>query len=315
MKLAIVGSGMIVHTFLEMAQELPNTELVALVGRAASLEKLEKMKADNNIQKIYTDYGESLKDPEIDTVYVALPNNMHFQTAKEALIAGKNVICEKPFTLTLAEFLELKDLAAEKDLVLVEAITNQYLENYQAIKDSIKDLGDLKIIESNYSQYSSRYDRFKQGEILPAFDPNMGGGALMDLNIYNIHFVAGILGRPEKVEYLANVERDIDTSGILLLDYGETKAVCIGAKDSSGKISSMVQGTKGYVRVEGATNTVPEVEIAGEIQNFNTHQHRMFNEFVAFEKMIREHDMTEVNKQLAHSEIVMEILQAAKDSI
>ena len=71
------------------------------------------------------------------------------------------MICEKPFTLKAAELLDLEQLALEKDLVLVEAITNQYLKNFQGIKEAVKKIGTLKIIECNYSQYSSRYDAFK----------------------------------------------------------------------------------------------------------------------------------------------------------
>lgn len=90
---------------------------------------------------------------------------------------------------------------------MLEAITNQYLSNMTFIKEHLDQLGDIKIVECNYSQYSSRYDAFKRGDIAPAFNPKMGGGALRDLNIYNIHFVVGLFGRPKTVQYLANVEK------------------------------------------------------------------------------------------------------------
>ena len=91
---------------------------------------------------------------------------------------------------------------------MIEAITNQYLENFKVIKDSLSEIGDIKIVNINYSQYSSRYDAFKQGEIAPAFNPKMGGGALRDLNIYNIHLLVGLFGNPNRVEYLPNVEEE-----------------------------------------------------------------------------------------------------------
>lgn len=75
----------------------------------------------------------------------------------------------------------------------MEAITNQYLANFTAIKEALSDIGDVKIVNINYSQYSSRYDAFKRGEIAPAFNPEMGGGALRDLNVYNIHLLVGLL--------------------------------------------------------------------------------------------------------------------------
>lgn len=86
------------------------------------------------------------------------------------MLAGKHVICEKPFTLTLAEFEDLAKLQS-KNCILLEAITNQYLGNFASIKANLAKLGDIKIVECNYSQYSSRYDAFKRGEIAPAFDP------------------------------------------------------------------------------------------------------------------------------------------------
>lgn len=319
MKLAVIGNGKIVQEFLPMVQNLPQIELKAIVGRSQSLEKLVALQEEFQIEAVFTDYSDCLNKADIDTVYVALPNNLHYVYAKEALEQGKNVICEKPFTLTLAEFMTLRKLAEEKQLVLVEAITNQYLNNYKKIQELAKDLGDLKLIECNYSQYSSRYDQFKQGEILPAFNPKMGGGALMDINIYNIHFVVGLLGKPLSVQYLANMERGIDTSGILILDYGETKVVCIGAKDSTSVISSTIQGNLGSIKVNGATNTLESFDLLdlknhAQHYNENTQQHRMFQEFEIFAEVIQKNDLNFVKKQLDHSQAVMEIVSEALKS-
>ncbi len=99
---------------------------------------------------------------------------------------------------------------------------------------------------------SSRYDTFKKGAILPAFDPRKGGGALLDLNIYNSHFVVGLLGRPMQVHYYANIVHAIDTSGILVLEYPQTKVVCIGAKDTTATIRSTIEGTAGAIIVNGS---------------------------------------------------------------
>ena len=150
-------------------------------------------------------------------IYVALPNNLHFSFAKEALLAGKHVILEKPFTVTYEEAKEIAAIAREKKLYLFEAITTQYNPNYHKMKELLPRLGDIKLVALNFSQYSSRYDNFKKGIISPSFDPNNAGGALMDLNIYNIHFVAGLFGKPLKVRYCSNMERDVDTSGILVM--------------------------------------------------------------------------------------------------
>ena len=225
MKLAVLGTGKIVQEFLPMIQQVENVELVALLSTPRSLDKAKEMQVQYHIQEVYTDYETLLGNEIFDTVYIALPNHLHYQYTKAALLQGKNVICEKPFTLNAQQLQELIQIATEKRLILLEAITNQYLNNFLQIKKDLAQLGKIKIVECNYSQYSSRYDAFKEGKILPAFDPQKGGGALMDINIYNIHFIVGLFGKPEKVQYLANIERDIDTSGILVLDYG----LCLGA--------------------------------------------------------------------------------------
>ncbi|MGM0168438.1 hypothetical protein IGI39_004193 [Enterococcus sp. AZ135] len=316
MKLAVFGSGKIVQEFLPITKDLPEIEVKAILGTKRSQEKTEKIQAEYGIEAAYTEIDECLQSAAFDTVYVAVPNHLHYSFAKKALEAGKHVICEKPFTLKQAELLDLEQIALEKNLVLVEAITNQYLANYQGIKEASQKIGTLKIIECNYSQYSSRYDAFKEGTILPAFNPKMGGGALMDINIYNIHLVVGLLGKPERVQYYANIERDIDTSGMLILDYGDVKVVCIGAKDSEATIRSTIQGTEGSVVVNGPTNTLDSYTIeslSGEKETFDhkDHPHRMYDEFKLFNQVIDTKDMDFVKKQLEHSKIVMEIVEAA----
>ncbi|MDT2759161.1 Gfo/Idh/MocA family protein [Enterococcus xiangfangensis] len=316
MKLAIFGSGKIVQEFLPLIKDLPEIQVKAILGTKRSQEKTEKLQATYGIEAAYTDIDECLKSTDFDTVYVAVPNHLHYAFAKKALAAGKHVICEKPFTLKYAELLELERLALEKELALVEAITNQYLANYQGIKEASQNIGQLKIIECNYSQYSSRYDAFKAGTVLPAFDPKKGGGALMDINIYNIHLVVGLLGKPQRVQYFANVERAIDTSGMLILDYGDVKAVCIGAKDSAATIRSTIQGNEGSVVVNGPTNTLESYTIeslAGEQETFDNkrHPHRMYDEFKQFSQVIKNKDLTFVKQQLEHSKIVMEIVETA----
>ena len=318
MKLAVLGTGKIVQEFLPMIQQVTDVELVALLSTPRSLDKAKEMQAQYQVQEVYTDYETLLGNATIDTVYVALPNHLHYQYTKAALLQGKNVICEKPFTLNAQQLQELIQIATEKRLILLEAITNQYLNNFLQIKKDLAQLGKIKIVECNYSQYSSRYDAFKEGKILPAFNPQKGGGALMDINIYNIHFVVGLFGKPEKVQYLANIERDIDTSGILVLDYEAFKAVCIGAKDSTAQIRSVIQGTDGSIEVLGATNEMPRYERRSKTEieavNVNLDKHRMYQEFEKFTEVIDQKDLAFALEQLNHSLTVMQVVDQALES-
>ena len=317
MNLGIVGAGMIVKDFLSFSHELPEIKLEAIVAR--NIENLKNLQNTYNIKQIYTDLDECLSSPSIDTIYVAVPNNLHYPVAKKALEAGKNVICEKPFTLDYNETVELFQLAESKNLILIEAITNQYLPNYLEIKENLSQIGNIRLVECNFSQLSSRYEAFKKGIIAPVFDKNQGGGVLGDLNIYNIHFVVGLFGSPKNSEYYPNIVREVDTSGILILEYDEFKVVCIAAKDTYNNSYANIQGDKGLIKVIGTLNEVPNYIIKNnEVEmkvNKNIHKHRMYSEFKKFIDVIDNKDFDFMQKQKEHSLAVMEIFYKSRKQI
>jgi len=317
MNLGIVGAGMIVKDFLSFTHELPEIKLEAIVAR--NIENLKNLQSIYNIKEIFTDLDECLSNPSIDTIYVAVPNNLHYSVAKKALEAGKNVICEKPFTLDYHETVELFELAESKNLILIEAITNQYLPNYLEIKENLSKMGNIRLVECNYSQLSSRYEAFKKGIIAPVFDKKQGGGVLGDLNIYNIHFVVGLFGAPKNSEYYPNIVREVDTSGILILEYNEFKVVCIAAKDTYNNSYANIQGDKGLIKVIGTLNEVPNYTIKNnEVEmkvNKNIHKHRMYSEFKKFIDVIDNKDFDFMQKQKEHSLAVMEIFDKSRKQI
>ena len=317
MNLGIVGAGMIVKDFLSFTHELPEIKLEAIVAR--NIENLKNLQSMHNIKEIFTDLDECLSSPSIDTIYVAVPNNLHYSVAKKALEAGKNVICEKPFTLDYHETVELFELAESKNLILIEAITNQYLPNYLEIKENLSQIGNIRLVECNFSQLSSRYEAFKKGIIAPVFDKKQGGGVLGDLNIYNIHFVVGLFGAPKNSEYYPNIVREVDTSGILILEYDEFKVVCIAAKDTYNNSYANIQGDKGLIKVIGTLNEVPNYIIKNnEVEmkvNKNIHKHRMYSEFKKFIDVIDNKDFDFMEKQKEHSLAVMEVIDKSRKQI
>lgn len=319
MNLAILGSGMIVRDFLSIAHEIPGLHLRAVFGLESVRADLDELAGRYAIPAVFTDYDACLADPEVDTVYIGLPNGLHAQFAEQALLAGKHVICEKPFTLSVADLVALRAIAQERDLILVEGVTTQYLANYRAIAERLPALGDLKIVQCEYSQYSSRYPAFRAGTVLPAFDPTMGGGALMDIGIYTLHFVAGLLGRPRSITYTANLERGVDTSGVVVLDYGDCTAVLICAKDSGGPIRTKIQGNDGTIVMTSPPNICDAFAFAlhgqeTEVVDVKVHEHRMVEEFRAFQAMIAGLDLAERDRRLDHSQLVLEMAAAALES-
>ncbi len=307
MKLGIVGSGMIVEDLL----------LIHISGTKRSEEKVKNLCKKHHFKRCSTSYDQLLNDEEVDTIYVALPNHLHYEYTRQALQANKNVILEKPFTSTIEEAQELEKLAIENHLFLWEAITNQYLPNFYKVKELLPKLGRIKIVECNFSQYSSRYNAFKEGNILPAFDYTKSGGALMDLNIYNIHFVVGLFGKPINIEYYPNIERNIDTSGILILDYGSFKCVCIGSKDCKAPLSNNIQGDEGCIHIETPVAIIETIDMfmndgTKETITENKNVHKMYEEFMAFEKMYQEKNYQKCYEMLKHSLLVTEVQTIAR---
>ena len=258
--LGIAGSGMIAT---EVIPGLRNWgwEPAALCGTSRSAEKLEKICTEHSIPVVYTDYGRMLERAGIDTVYIAVPNDLHYEFAREALLAGKNVIVEKPFVSNANEALALKHLALESRLMLFEAVSTVYLPVYRKTKELLPKVGDVRLVSCNFSQYSSRIDAFRKGQEVPVFDRSRSGGALMDLNVYNLHWLTGMFGVPGNVSYAANFEGGVDTSGILTLDYGGFKAVSIAAKDCGAPCRYVIQGTEGYLEMLSPANQCRNIRL------------------------------------------------------
>lgn len=315
MKLGILGTGMIVKDLLHTIDSL-NIDEVYLLATEKSKEMAQKMADEHHFKGVFTNYDELLKT-DVDTIYVALPNFLHYSFSKKALEAGKNVICEKPFTSNYKEAEELAALAEKKHLIIIEAMTVHYLPAVQAIKKDLSQLGNLKIVSLNYSQYSSRYDRFKEGIILPVFDVHKSGGALYDLNVYNVHFIVELFGQPKSVDYLANIAQDIDTSGILTLDYGSFKAVSIGAKDCKAPLMNTIQGDLGNIIVNTPVSRMTSYTIGDNsgktsVKDYNENRHAMSYEFNEFIDIIDHKNEAKAKQMLEISLIASEIMTEAR---
>lgn len=317
MKLGIIGAGMIAQEVLTFINQIEGIDTVAIAATPRSEDKLKNLSEKYGIGEYYTDYEKLLANPDVEVVYVALPNNLHYEVMDKALDAGKDIICEKPFAANVNQALKIFKKAESKGKIVLEAMSNRFIPNALKVKEEIKKLGKLKIVSFNYSQYSSRYDRFREGDIAPAFSLEYAGGALMDLNIYNIDYAVNLFGRPKDVRYFPNIEKSIDTSGVCILDYEDFKLVSIGAKDSSASLTNTIQGEDGTIEIPDALNNFGSYKIkktGGEYEKINENQDksRLYYEFVEFEKIIRTRDMDRVEKLKEITLITAETLNQAR---
>lgn len=317
MKIATTGTGSIVALFIEAAKLNQETEIISVYSRNAQRARI--FADECGIVHATDDWDELLASPETDFIYVATPNSLHFQQTKDALMKGKNVICEKPFTSTLAESAELTELAIQNKLFLFEAISTIHMPNFHTISELLPELGRIRLVNCNYSQFSSKYNAFLEGKKPNVFNPQFSGGALMDINIYNIHFVHGLFGHPQEVKYLANVaDNGIDTSGTVSLRYPDFVATCTGAKDSNGMNYALIQGENGYLNVVHGANGCQSLYLNcnGKEKTINTQSqgNRLFYEINTFERIYRQRNYQACYALLDHSQQVMNTVEKARKS-
>ena len=315
MNIATIGTGSIVELFLSAVEEVDGAQCLAVYSRKEETAELLADKFD--ISAIYTDINEMMDNTAIDFIYIASPNSLHFEQAYLALQHGKNLIIEKPFTSTAREAEQLIELAKEKQLMIFEAISTIHMPNYKLIKEYISSLGPIKLIQCNYSQFSSRYEKLQNGEIPNVFNPEFSGGALADINVYNLHFVMNLFGTPESVRYTANKHANgIDTSGVAIMKYPDFIAECVGAKDTQSTNFAMIQGEKGYLNVVNGANGCQEVIVTiGEREvrlNAQTKTNRLYYEVAEFHKIYQNRDFERCYDLLDYTKTVVDVLEAAR---
>lgn len=259
-KLGTIGSGVIVHSVLDNVNTTEGIRLEAVYSR--SRDKGEALAAKYGACRVYTDMDAFLADGEVNFVYIATPNLLHYEQAKKALLAGKNVILEKPFTPKAEQAKELVRIAKERHLFLVDATPTAFLPNLELLKAQLPRVGRVKLVMSNYSQYSSRYDQMLAGQVPNIFNPQYAGGCLMDINYYNVYLNVALFGKPRQAVYYPNIYPGLaDTSGSITLCYDGFVSQNAGAKDTWGVNFFQIEGEKGYIYIKNGSNGIAEVSV------------------------------------------------------
>lgn len=258
--LGTIGSGSIVHTILDQVNVTDGIRLTAVYSRTE--EKGRQVAAEYGADRVYTDLDAFLADEEMNTVYIASPNLLHYEQTRKTLLAGKHVICEKPFCTKADQARELTALAKEKRLFLADAVPTAFLPNLEVLKRELPKVGKVRLVLGNYSQYSSRYDLVLQGEVPNVFNPEYGGGCLMDINFYNVYLNAALFGKPMLSVYYPNRCGELaDTSGVLIMQYDGFVSSSAGAKDTWGVNYFQIEGEKGHIYIRDGSNGLAEIRV------------------------------------------------------
>ncbi|MBG9984014.1 Gfo/Idh/MocA family oxidoreductase [Aerococcaceae bacterium DSM 111022] len=235
LKIGTIGTSWITEEFLRAAKL---TNLYQLHGVYSRSVDSGKDLATVFQATYYTDeLNNLLFDPEIDVIYIASPNSLHYAQARRVIKAGKHVIIEKPIASSVAQLKDLHHLASEHGVFVFEGAAHIHNRNYQRLKQLVRSKMSEKTqpfygANFNMGQYSSRYLRYlddmEKGKTGPnIFELDMSGGTLMDLGVYPIYVAMDLFGTPSSVRYLAQKgPNDVDLFGHIHLSY-ENFAVSI----------------------------------------------------------------------------------------
>lgn len=311
-KLGTIGSGFIVHNILEGVKITEGISLEAVYSRTE--EKGREIAAEYGAEKVYTNLEDFLCDEEVNFVYVASPNSLHYEQAKAALLHGKNVLCEKPMCPRREQVEELRALAKERKLILVDATPTAFLPNLHIIKEKLPEIGRIRLVTSSYCQYSSRYDKLLAGDVTNVFDPAFAGGCLQDINYYNVYLNVALFGKPEKAVYYPNVcQTGVDTSGIAILKYSDFVSECTGAKDTWGDNTVQIMGEKGYIHIYGGPQGLSAVRLVTKeresVYDLQGNADRWIWEMQNLTKLLLEENYDAIQEGLQITANVIEIME------
>lgn len=251
MRVITVGTSNIVRDMIK-AFKLAGVTVHGCVSR--STDRAKEFALSNGIKFFLSDYDKALTSKNYDTVYIAVPNALHFEYAKKALEAGKNVIVEKPICSNIKDTIALYDLAKSKGLYIFENMTVLHNPTVKLLKEDLDLIGKVKYIEMNFYSKGKDYPDFIAGKNPPKFDPKLAGGSLMDMGVYNIALTLELLGMPDSLSYHPHIIDNIDVSGCSILNYDDAVASLNSGKDANSKNFICITGEKGYIFVNGPSN-------------------------------------------------------------
>ncbi len=318
LRIVSVGTSMITGLALDAFNQIEDYEIVGIYSRKkeSAVDFAQKF----NVSRIITDFDELKNDKTIDVVYVASPNGLHFQQSLELIEAGKHVITEKPFVANLKEYSILVQAAHDSKRFCFDAIMPLHLPNFKALEAAVEKIKPVHMMTTSQVQYSSRYDALLAGNVANIFNPNMAGGALMDLGVYTIIDVVALFGLPKDVDYSCRKhENGIDLSGVLTLKYDDMTAVCLIGKDAQAVNNTVIMGEKGSVLCEGPASLLKSVVFSNkkvsEDLSLPQKPNQMIHEMQDFADVIKSNDWDLYDQWMAITKDVLTVIEIAREKI
>jgi len=241
----ILGAGAISRHFVSALSLVPEAEVVAVASRTEA--NASAFASEFGIPSWYSDYEHLVSDPRVDLVYVATPAGLHHQHSILAISAGKAVLCEKPFATNAARARDVAEAARSRGVFCMEAMWMRFLPLIRDLESRIArgDIGAVRGLNANLSfpipcVEGSRY-----------YDPELGGGSLLDLGVYPVSLASMLLGSPRHVHAVQSMAPSgVDTQMTVTLEYPEALATLSCGFTGTGQNGAYIMGSEGYIEVD-----------------------------------------------------------------
>lgn len=253
-KFAVIGTNWITQKFIEGTNNPPNNhdQVMQLHGvYSRELERAKSFANKFNASLSFDDLLHLAMSKEIDAVYIASPNSLHYEQSKLMLAHGKHVICEKPLSSTFEQAQDLYQTAKDNNVIFFEAYMTAHLPNFKVIQDNLPRLGKIRKAHIQYCQYSSRYPAYLAGDKPNTFYPKFSNGSIMDIGFYCVALTCALFGKPNTIKAQATLlESGVDGCGSAILDYQDFAVTIDHSKISGSSQVSEIQGESGSLLIE-----------------------------------------------------------------
>ncbi len=241
----ILSTGNIARKFATGLQALDDAELIAVGSR--SQDSADAFGEEFDVPHRHAGYEQLAGDADVDAIYVATPHVFHKRDTLLCLEAGKAVLCEKPFAINVAESREMIDLARERKLFLMEAMWTRFLPVMVKVRELLADgaIGEVRMLTADFG-FRSGWN--PEGRLL---NPELGGGALLDVGVYTVSFAQMVCGRPQQIHGVAHLgETGVDEQAGMVLGFdGGRIAVLHTAVRTQTNHEAVIMGAEGQIRI------------------------------------------------------------------
>ncbi|MCE4957451.1 Gfo/Idh/MocA family protein [Macrococcoides caseolyticum] len=315
MKFGFIGTNWITDRLIEAGRTVPEFELHYVYSR--TLERAQSFAEKHHIPNYTDDLDVFLNDDALEIIYIATPNILHHQQAIQAMNHGKHVLCEKPIATSEKNFNLMVQAMQNNNVFFMEAMKSIYSPSFQKLHEWIHEIGMIRRVNFHYNQYSSRYDKYKEGIIENAFKPELGNGALMDLGVYTISPLVHLFGMPKTIQATGKLlSTGADGQGTIICNHHHMTSVLSYSKIIDSHLPSEIIGEEGIILVDkiSAPNKVQKLNRHGEvIDEIISNEPPMAYEIKHFIETIKSRNISALNLETSHH--TMKVIDEVKKQI